>query len=1243
MTKTIFEQLLHALNFTKNGKHYSKTFANGAILAADLDKKELIYPKSQGLIVHDATTSNFSAAENFVVFECVYRLLEKGYAPESIELEPKWKIGHSASGGKADILVKDRQGDSLLIIECKTADKEFNEAWEKTRLDGGQLFSYVQQEKSVKFICLYASDFSNGKLTFDNYLIDLRDNEQQIKEDAKKSVKRLFFKDATDANGLFRAWSETYNQNYSEFGIFEPTMQTYQIGVGQITHETLKDIDDAELKTKFNEFAEVLRTFNVSSKETAFDKLINLFLCKIVDETMSEKNHSELKFFWRGKFADDYFDLIDRLQSLYQQGMKDYLGENITFIDRATFLKPFEYFKHNENAIRDEVLKLFTEQKYYTNSDFSFIDVHNEKLFKQNMEILLAVMKMWQGFRLTSNTQNQFLGNLFELFLDKGFKQSEGQFFTPIPICRFIISALPLEKQITENEKPPRVIDYACGCGHFLTEYANQVEKLIAPENKAEYFRSIYGVEKEYRLSKVAKISAFMYGQKEINVIYCDALNPIVQEIHDKKIAVENETLDILVANPPFAVDGFLTTLKLEQREKFELFKTVSDVTSNGNIQCFFIERAMQLLKPKGIAAIIVPSSVLSNSDKTHIACREILLKAFDIVAIVELGSGTFGKTGTNTVILFLRRKQRVPSEFKQYGNRVNQWFYPPSTEDDVFDDRHFINKYCAHIGIPFEQYETLLNGKPSAELLAHEMFVDYRKDFDNSSDITKLKTQKFFKDFTEQQKQTEFDKRFCAYLERIEKDKLLYFVLAFDNPKPVLIIKSPTDNKEQKAFLGYEWSGRKGDEGIKLSFDSNGKHLTPLYDETNRDNPEKINALITQNFLGKLSAIPEVLQPFASQLNLVDMLDFSRKDFDKTISLTVKKTVEIESIFPLVKLGSFCEVIAGQSPESENYNEEKSGLPFYQGKKDFGDIFLKKPVVWTTKTTKESLKNDVLISVRAPVGDVNINPFEKICIGRGLAAIRTNNLDSQKFLFEFISQNQSLFKGNRGTTFDSISTSDLREIKIPLPPLEIQQQIVSECEAIDGEVEKANLEIQTAKTAIDETVQRCFNGNFILEKLEKVLALEYGKPLPEKQRTAGEYPVMGSNGISGYHNEFLVEAPAIIVGRKGSAGKVVYIEQNCFPIDTTFYIKSIKPCSMKYLYYILLAMKLEKMIKGIGVPGINRNDVYQLQIPVPDLATQQKLVSEIEAFEKQIDEAQNVIDGAASKKAAILKKFLTQ
>ncbi len=280
-------------------------------------------------------------------------------------------------------------------------------------------------------------------------------------------------------------------------------------------------------------------------------------------------------------------------------------------------------------------------------------------------------------------------------------------------------------------------------------------------------------------------------------------------------------------------------------------------------------------------------------------------------------------------------------------------------------------------------------------------------------------------------------------------------------------------------------------------------------------------------------------------------------------------------------------------------------------------------------------------MSVRAPVGNVNINPFEKICIGRGLAAIRSTDLNLQKYLFEFINQNQFLFKGNKGTTFDAISTDDLRQIKIPIPPKDIQEKIVAECEAVDSEVEKAEQIISSANSQIKEKVSNWFNKGFSMEKIEKVFLLEYGKPLPEIKRIAGEYPVMGSNGVSGYHNEYLIKAPAIIVGRKGSAGKVVYVEKNCYPIDTTFYVKPIKECSMKYLYWILIELELEKMIVGIGVPGINRNDVYQRLIPIPDLETQKTLVAEIEIMEAKIATAQQIIHSAAAKKQAILKSYL--
>ena len=111
--------------------------------------------------------------------------------------------------------------------------------------------------------------------------------------------------------------------------------------------------------------------------------------------------------------------------------------------------------------------KLFRQLKFYKGLDFDFIKVHNKQLFEKNAKVLIEVVKMWQDSRLKTNEQNQFLGDMFEYFLDNGIKQSEGQFFTPMPICRFILMSLPLEQLIKQYEDAPKVIDYACGSGHF--------------------------------------------------------------------------------------------------------------------------------------------------------------------------------------------------------------------------------------------------------------------------------------------------------------------------------------------------------------------------------------------------------------------------------------------------------------------------------------------------------------------------------------------------------------------------------------------------------------------------------------------------------------------------------------------------------------------------------------------------------------------------------------------------------
>ena len=183
----------------------------------------------------------------------------------------------------------------------------------------------------------------------------------------------------------------------------------------------------------------------------------------------------------------------------------------------------------------------------------------------------------------------------------------------------------------------------------------------------------------------------------------------------------------------------------------------------------------------------------------------------------------------------------------------------------------------------------------------------------------------------------------------------------------------------------------------------------------------------------------------------------------NKDIGLSAERYFEkgiSQTEFEIVKIEDVAEVISGQSPESSNYNDKGEGLPFYQGRTDFGQIYLEAPTKWTTQITKEAYKNDILMSVRAPVGPVNI-ATEKICIGRGLAAIRPKENIEQFYLFYMLRSLNGIIKGNGGAVFDSISRDQIKEIEIPLPPLEIQQQIVAEIEGyqkiIDGAKQVVN------------------------------------------------------------------------------------------------------------------------------------------------------------------------------------------
>ena len=234
MIKNNFFSLLQKLGFNKKGDVYIKNFGEFE-LKADFKEEKLLYPES--LKVNDLTTSNFSKPENFVVFECVHRLLEKGYNPKHLEIEPKWSLGHLKKSGKADIGIKDNNGKNLVIIECKTYGDEYEKAHKLTKLDGGQLFSYAANSGS-EYIALYTSD---ENANFEYFLISLKDNKSYLEnnpslksyEEAKKG------KYGDIAKALFEVWSSTYKQQNIK-GLFEKDVRAYELEKKKLSVNDLK-------------------------------------------------------------------------------------------------------------------------------------------------------------------------------------------------------------------------------------------------------------------------------------------------------------------------------------------------------------------------------------------------------------------------------------------------------------------------------------------------------------------------------------------------------------------------------------------------------------------------------------------------------------------------------------------------------------------------------------------------------------------------------------------------------------------------------------------------------------------------------------------------------------------------------------------------------------------------------------------------------------------------------------------
>ena len=350
-------------------------------------------------------------------------------------------------------------------------------------------------------------------------------------------------------------------------------------------------------------------------------------------------------------------------------------------------------------------------------------------------------------------------------------------------------------------------------------------------------------------------------------------------------------------------------------------------------------------------------------------------------------------------------------------------------------------------------------------------------------------------------------------------------------------------------------------------------------------------------------------------------------------------------------KLGEVCEVISGQSPEGKFYNTEGQGTPFYQGKKEFSSKYIGNPTTWTTVETKIAEKDDLLMSVRAPVGDINF-ATQKLCIGRGLAAIRTKEDIDKEYLFYFLVAKKSCIKGKEGVGFASINRKEIMDIDVQYPKdFSEQRSIVTRLDAAFSHIDalKANAEKQLneARKLFQTELTECMKPKEGWE--EKTLGelatdMYRGSGIKREQVTKEGTPCVRYGEIYTTYNvafdkcvshtcEEMIPSPkyfehgdllfAITGESVEDIGKTIaYLGQDKCLLGGDIICMKHKQ-NAKYLSYALSTPDAIRQ-KGIGktklkVVHTNASALKAINVPIPPLDTQQAIVSHLDSLSSNI------------------------
>ena len=377
--------------------------------------------------------------------------------------------------------------------------------------------------------------------------------------------------------------------------------------------------------------------------------------------------------------------------------------------------------------------------------------------------------------------------------------------------------------------------------------------------------------------------------------------------------------------------------------------------------------------------------------------------------------------------------------------------------------------------------------------------------------------------------------------------------------------------------------------------------------------------------------------------------------------------------MYPIKKLQDCATIIAGQSPESKYYNSTGEGIPFFQGKADFGELY-PKVRVYCSSPTKIAQYNDILLSVRAPVGPTNLSPGT-VCIGRGLAAIRPDDsLDLKYLLYYFRYFETQLSAKGTGTTFKAINQKLIKNLEISIPPLNEQFRIVARIEELFSELDKAVGTLKTIKEQLEVYRQAVLKDAFSdFEKKDSIRNLTMvvtsgSRGWAKYYSNSGALFVrIGNLTHSGIDIDFRdiqhitppdnaegvrtrLQPNDVLVSITADLGSIGFVSEKVEEAYINQHIALVRfqnPVQGRFMAWYLRSeygqKDLLKNKRGGGKLGLGLDDIRDTPVPIVDDITATEIVDKVEEQLSVCDSIEKTVDTALVQADAMRQSILKQ